>query len=246
MSDIIQTMVEPHHEAEELLPWYVTGQLDLEEQALVEDHVSSCARCRRQLAFERRLIDEFAAMTPEVDSGWARLRRRIEPQQRASWWDQIARDAGAVWQTFTRPAVAALAAAQLAFVEIAGALLFSLSQLAYQALGSSPPPQSANVIAMFRADTTESQLADLLRSTGAVLGRRAHLERRRRAPLAAMGGYTQQIGFTRGGPADQGRAGGAQQIGQLRFGGIGAEHCDDVRRLWRRGRTERLVGRLAQ
>lgn len=169
MPDIIQTMVEPHHEAEELLPWYVTGQLDLEEQALVEEHVSSCAHCRRQLAFERRMIDEFAAMTPEVESGWARLKRRIEPQQRASWWDKVARDAEAAWQTFTRPAVAALAAAQLAFVAIAGTLLVSLSQPSYQALGSAPPPQSANVIAMFRADTTESQLADLLRSNGASL-----------------------------------------------------------------------------
>ena len=169
MPDIIQTMIEPHHEAEELLPWYVTGQLDLEEQALVEAHVSSCAHCRRQLAFERRMIDEFAAMTPEVDSGWAQLRRRLEPQHRASLWDRITSEAGAAWQTFTRPAVAALAVAQLAFVGIAGALLFSLSQPSYRALGSAPPPQSANVIAMFRADTTETQLADLLRANGASL-----------------------------------------------------------------------------
>ena len=169
MPDIIQTMIEPHHEAEELLPWYVTGQLDLEEQALVEAHVSSCAHCRRQLAFERRMIDEFAAMTPEVDSGWARLRRRLEPQHSASLWDRITSEAGAAWQTFTRPAVAALAVAQLAFVGIAGALLFSLSQPSYRALGSAPPPQSANVIAMFRADTTETQLADLLRANGASL-----------------------------------------------------------------------------
>jgi anti-sigma factor RsiW len=169
MPDIIQTMIEPNNDSEELLPSYVTGQIDLEEQALVEHHVSTCAHCRRQLAFERRMIDEFAAMTPEIDSGWARLRRRIESQQRASWWDKVARDAGAAWQTLTRPAVAALATAQLAFVGIAGALLFSLSQPSYQALGSSPPPQSANVIAMFRADTTESQLADLLRANGASL-----------------------------------------------------------------------------
>ncbi|MFL6735887.1 MAG: zf-HC2 domain-containing protein [Sphingomonas sp.] len=167
MPDIDQTMIEPHHEAEELLPWYVTGQLGLDEQALVEAHVSSCAHCRRQLAFERRMIDEFAAMTPEVDSGWARLRRRIEPQQRSSWWDKFALDASAMWQAFNRPAVAALATAQLAFVGIAGALLFSLSQPSYKALGSQPAPQAANVIAMFRADTSEAQLADLLRTNNA-------------------------------------------------------------------------------
>ena len=169
MSDIIQTMIEPHHEAEELLPWYVTGQLGLEEQALVEEHVSSCAHCRRQLAFERRMIDEFASMAPEVESGWARLRRRLEPEKRVSLWDRIARDAGVAWQTFTRPAFAALAVAQLAFLSIAGTLVYSLSQPSYQALGSAPPPQSANVIAMFRADTTESELAGLLRANGASL-----------------------------------------------------------------------------
>jgi anti-sigma-K factor RskA len=169
MSDIIQTMIEPHHEAEELLPWYVTGQLGLEEQALVEEHVSSCAHCRRQLAFERRMIDEFASMAPEVESGWARLRRRLEPEKRVSLWDRIAREAGAAWQTFTRPAFAALAVAQLAFLSIAGTLVYSLSQPSYQALGSAPPPQSANVIAMFRADTTESELARLLRANGASL-----------------------------------------------------------------------------
>ena len=169
MSDIIQTMIEPHHEAEELLPWYVTGQLGLEEQALVEEHVSSCAHCRRQLAFERRMIDEFASMAPEVESGWARLRRRLELEKRVSLWDRIALDAGAAWQTFTRPAFAALAVAQLAFLSIAGTLVYSLSQPSYQALGSAPPPQSANVIAMFRADTTESELAGLLRANGASL-----------------------------------------------------------------------------
>ena len=168
MPDINQTMIEPHHEAEELLPWYVTGQLGFEEQTLVEQHVSSCAHCRRQLAFERRMIDEFSTMTPEVDSGWARLRRRIE-QPSESWWHKIERDFAAVWQGFNRPAVAAFAVAQLAFVVVAGAVLLSLSQPSYRALGSAPPPQTANIIVMFGADTTESQITDLLRANGASL-----------------------------------------------------------------------------
>ncbi|HVU30483.1 MAG TPA: zf-HC2 domain-containing protein [Sphingomicrobium sp.] len=169
MPDIIQTMIEPHHEAEELLPWYVTGQLGLDEQSLVEKHVSNCAHCRRQLAFERRMIDEFASMTPEVDSGWARLRRRLEPQRRESLWEKIARDAAIAWQTLTRPAVAALATAQLLFLGLAGTLIVSLSQPSYEALGSAPPSQSANVIAIFSADTTQAELAALLRANGASL-----------------------------------------------------------------------------
>jgi len=167
----VQTEVHPHDDAEELLPWYATGQLEADERALVEQHLSSCAHCRRQLAFERRMVDEFAGLTPEVDTGWARLRQRIEPpraERRDTLWDKVARDAAELWQTLSRPAIAALAAVQVAIIGAAG-LAVSLSQESYQALGSAPLPQSANVIAMFRADTTESELRDLLQSNGATL-----------------------------------------------------------------------------
>ena len=173
MPDPINAAVNPHKEAEELLPWYATGQLEPEESALVEDHLSSCAHCRRQLALEHRMIDEFAAMAPEVDSGWERLRQRIAPARpsapRQSWWDRAARDAAVAWEAFKRPPVAAFAFAQLAFVVIAGSILLSLSQPSYHALGSAPPPQSANVLAMFRGDTTEAQMRGLLRANGASL-----------------------------------------------------------------------------
>jgi hypothetical protein len=178
MIDPIQTETAPHHDAEELLPWYATGQLEGPELALVEEHLSGCAHCRRQLAFERRMVDEFAELTPEVDSGWARLKQRLEApaapvrqasRRRESWWDKAARDAASVWQTFTRPAVAAIAFAQLAILVVAGSVLFSLSQPSYRALGSAPPPQSANIIAMFQADTTESQMREILRGSDASL-----------------------------------------------------------------------------
>lgn len=161
----------PHQEAEELLPWYATGQLDPEERALVEAHLSSCAHCRRQLAFEHRMADEFAALSPEADAGWERLKQRLELPRapRPNLWARVSADFSAAWQTFTRPAVAAIATAQLAFVGIAGALLFTLSQPSYQALGSAPPPASANAIVMFRGDTTEAELRKLLASNGASL-----------------------------------------------------------------------------
>ena len=175
MPNPVSAMIEPHHEAEELLPWYVTGQLDAEEQALVDQHLSSCAHCRRQLAFERRMIDEFADLTPEVDSSWARLKERLEPQRqhefqpRDSWSAKIARDAAAMWQSFNRPAFAMFAVAQLAFVIVAGSLLLSLSRPSYRALGSAPAPQSANVIVMFSPDMTESELSALLNANGAAM-----------------------------------------------------------------------------
>jgi anti-sigma factor RsiW len=156
-----------HQEAEELLPWYATGQLQADEHAFVEQHLAACARCRSQLALEQRMIDEFTAMTPEVDSGWDRLRQRLEPRQ--SFVHRLVRDAETLWQAVKRPPVAALAIAQLAFVVVAASVLLSLSRPSYRTLGSAPPPASANLIVMFQADTTESQLRDLLRANGASL-----------------------------------------------------------------------------
>jgi anti-sigma-K factor RskA len=161
---------EPHDEAEELLPWYANGQLDAADRAKVDAHISTCAHCRQQLALERRLIDEFQAMTLEVESGWARLRNRIEapaavpvrtfkPRRRSPLAE--------VWAFVSRPAVATLAAAQLAFVVIAGGTLLSLSRPVYHTLGSAPAPAAANVIVMFRPGATEQGIRDALRSADA-------------------------------------------------------------------------------
>jgi anti-sigma-K factor RskA len=155
-----------HEEAEALLPWYATGQLEPADRALVERHLESCAECQRQLQGERMLIDEFQTLTPEIDTSWARLRSRIEPRQhRKPQWRQAV---GEFWQLLNRPAVVALAAAQLAFV-LAGTLALSLSRPTYYALGGAQEPASANILVIFRPETKEAELRDSLRSSGASL-----------------------------------------------------------------------------
>lgn len=67
----------------------------------------------------------------------------------------------------SRPAVAGLAFAQLAFVVISAGVLLSLSRPAYHALGSAPAPASANVIVMFRGDAKVEQVGAALRSASA-------------------------------------------------------------------------------
>ena len=156
---------EPHDEAEELLPWYATGQLDEADRALVDGHLSSCAYCRKQLSIEIQLVDEFQAMAPEVESGWARLRTRLErplpvrPPRQSPFAD--------FWATLRRPAFASFAAAQLAFVVIAGGVLLSLSRPDYHALGSPPSPAAGNVIVIFRPDATAEEIRKVLDGAGA-------------------------------------------------------------------------------
>jgi Putative zinc-finger len=157
-----------HIQAEELLPWYATGQLDAGERSLVEAHLSGCARCARQLNIERQLIDASHAVSPEVDLGWARLRGRIgvpAPRRRAS----VRRFARDIWQLLSRPAVAALVTAQLALFAVAAVIIPYLTSPSYEALGSIEASRSANVIVLFRPEATVGDMRETLKTSGASL-----------------------------------------------------------------------------
>jgi anti-sigma factor RsiW len=167
MADSHFTERGPHDEAEELLPWYATGQLDAADRTRVEAHLSSCAECREQVVLERQFVQQFRAMTPEVESGWARLRARIEKPARPQFVARRHSPLADFWAVVTRPAVAGLAVAQLAFVVVAGSVLMSLSKPAYHALGSAKVPASANAIVMFRADATVQDVQQALGRAGA-------------------------------------------------------------------------------
>jgi len=161
---------DPHEQAEELLPWYATGQLDEKDRSIVETHLAACARCQRQLAGERRMVDQFQSFSPEVDSGWARIRQRIEmpqPKRRI----RLGQWAAELWQMLKRPAVAALATAQVALLAVAAVLAPSLSSApAYVALGDrAQPTPAANMIILFRPETTEADMRLALRNSGASL-----------------------------------------------------------------------------
>lgn len=162
------TEQDSHRETEELLPWYVTGQLDEHEREAVERHLAGCAQCEKQLRLERRLAEEFRASAPDVELGWQRLRNRIEapPARR----NRKATLASRAWRVATRPAMAVALAAQLVLVVIAGGIgAYVYQPPAYRVLGAAPVPANANLVVVFRPNTREEQLRRLLDANDASL-----------------------------------------------------------------------------
>jgi anti-sigma factor RsiW len=168
MADPALPSHDAHSETEALLPWYATGELDGSDRARVEQHLALCAHCQRQLAIERRVAEEVQAFLPEVDTGWLRLRERIAVPD-APRPNRIRRTAAEIGALLRRPAIAVLAAAQIAMLLLAVAIAPTLSRPEYQALGSAGPAPAANVIVMFRPDASEREIRAALRTSGASL-----------------------------------------------------------------------------
>jgi len=171
MADLPGADERPHDEAEALLPWYATGQLDERDRAIVEDHLQGCVQCQQQLFVERRIVDEFGTLVPQVENGWAKLRSSIgAPAQpvRAPLFQPLVE----MWRAVTRPPVMGLVAAQAVFLLIAGSVFVSLQRppaAQYHALYSGSAPAQANMIVMFQGETTEQQMRHALNASGASL-----------------------------------------------------------------------------
>ena len=159
--------LDPHDEAEELLPWYVTGRLDAADRERVEKHLTDCAQCQAQLPLERRLADEYRAFSPQVEASWQSLRERIE---RPPAGPPVA--ANSNWFTpLSRSVVGGLIAAQVAIVAVTAGIVSYVGQpdAAYRALGSAPVAASANAIVIFQPQTREEDLRRLLTDNNAEL-----------------------------------------------------------------------------
>lgn len=153
-----------HHEFLELLPWYVTGQLDEAEAARVEAHLDGCDECQAELRFEERLESEVARLPFEVEAGWARMRQRVESDQPKR---RVLRDlrTGAPWLGWG----------------VAAALMLGLGVLmaptqrqapttdTYHVLGAASAAEPGNVVVIFRPDTTEKLMREALKASGARL-----------------------------------------------------------------------------
>lgn len=65
---------------ETLIPWFISGQLECEELAMVEDHVANCRSCAEMVKIERKLASAIGENPMEVHmipSDWASFHRKI-------------------------------------------------------------------------------------------------------------------------------------------------------------------------
>jgi anti-sigma factor RsiW len=70
-----------HRHTWDQIPWIVNGSVSETERQVVESHLESCADCREELEFQRRLAIAMENHgTPDIDprQSWEQLRARIE------------------------------------------------------------------------------------------------------------------------------------------------------------------------
>lgn len=159
MVDIIHLNDDPHEQTQLLLPWYVNGALTGAELAKVVKHLSSCAECREDVAMERAMAAQIKALPGAADSGWAKLKARVDGAETAP-------DNGAVTPFRRRIplwwALAAQAASLAILVPLATFGLMRPPPALYRTLGSPPSAAAGNVIVVFRPESSEATLRAIL------------------------------------------------------------------------------------
>jgi len=68
-----------------LLPWYINGSLDCEQQELVDEHLAVCLTCRSELHTQRRiaqLVQARCDASVGAEIGFAEVCKRIRPAHR--------------------------------------------------------------------------------------------------------------------------------------------------------------------
>jgi hypothetical protein len=174
-----------HRNLQDLLPWYVNGQLDAAEQARVEGHLHDCALCQAELKVQRQLDTEIKRLPINVEEGWSQMRKRLEAEDRPrrspwAWLSALAaggrpgslggmlaggRNRGGGWAAAPGWAMAG------GLGLVSAALLLTYAQPErYHALSSAPTAAAAgNVLVMFRPETREKDMRAALQDSGARL-----------------------------------------------------------------------------
>ena len=169
--NILRLARSPHQRTLEVLPWYLTGTLDADEQGLVELHLAQCPACRDELALERRVAQRYAAsgVAANADAGLQRMRARLRRDQPSGGGWSPGQWLRRSWQGTPVWTAAALAAQLLLIGSLGFWLHTAQTEAPYRTLAATAPPQAGvgNAVLVFRSDATEQQMRRILRAEDA-------------------------------------------------------------------------------
>jgi len=159
-----------HDAVAELLPWFVNGTLDEQEEMLVEEHVHECVQCYSLLQQERRLHSllgaESQATISSATHGFERLRSRLVPDA-----DPPRAVPAARWRRAEGFALAAGLAAMVVTVAIwqrsDDAALAGAGE--FETLSEPAAAISQTVDIVFTPELLEAEMRALLQERGAVI-----------------------------------------------------------------------------
>jgi anti-sigma factor RsiW len=154
--------------ADVLLPWFVNGTLEKDELAFVQQHLSECARCQREVRWLRELraacVDGEA--TPGASAVFRNLRRQLD-EPRAGRGKAESRPR--LWRRAPPWSRWAMAAELAVIVGLGAVLLPATDGLTlYRTLGarSAAAPTAGTLVVVFDPATTESDFRRILRKAG--------------------------------------------------------------------------------
>lgn len=159
-----------HDVVQLLVPWVDGGRLDDAEAARVKAHLADCARCRADLAWQRRLPDA-ANPAPDlisserVDLGWAALRGRLDTEGAAGHVRPARPRLAPREAPWSWPGWRWLVVLQSTVIVGLAALVVLMSPRddAYRALGGPARGSDASIVVVFRPDASELQIRQALR-----------------------------------------------------------------------------------
>jgi hypothetical protein len=157
-----------HKVADVLLPWFVNGTLEKDELAFVQQHLSACARCQREVQWLRELRAACVEgeATPGASTVFRNLRRQLDEPRAARGKEGFLPRLWRRAPSWSRWAMAA----QLAVIVALGAALVPATDgpALYRTLGARNTAASTTgtLVVVFDPTTTESDLRRILRKAG--------------------------------------------------------------------------------
>lgn len=167
---VLQLDLAAHKVADVLLPWFVNGTLEGDELAFVQQHVSRCGRCQREVEWLRGL--HAACVAGETSPGAAPALRRLRSQLEEPPPRRMYRTAspGYFWAAARPWSRWALAASLAAIIAVGAGLLAAPDEPAlYRTLGAgnAKPVATGSIVVVFDPTTSEADLRRILRQVGA-------------------------------------------------------------------------------